>query len=356
MKKILLASLAALSAGSFGCALTDYPRMGVQNKSHGLIGCTTDDRIANSQQTFEPGTRDLLYTSSFGMACPGFNPGVTLNQVSHEDARDWNRFLAVYNFFGEAQVTGFGQGTYILSGVKDLADGSTRINNFFTPQLGFSCVGASVDGRYGGPEGVIAGDALGRLPGLRLDSVALDSSATSVGFCSNLVAVSADAAANGFSTYWNSGARGGEGRIAATPVVRREGLASFLQGGTQTITLQGVSITGRGNLLPDGSIQATLLSLSSGQATYTAESPLTFTVQPENNFRAVKVENSNMAELLKLAQFAIDGGLTDREIQLGGTQILDAGYTFPDVSFLLSGETLRRFIETQAAPRDTFGN
>lgn len=363
MKKALaLVSLATLAAGSFGCALTDYPAMGVHNKSHGAVGCSSDDRIANTQQTLEAETRTLLYTSTLGQNGPscstGFDPGVTLNTVGHEDARDWNRFIADYVFFGEAQVFGTGAfaGTWILAGAKDLADGATRLNNYYSPNTGsFSCVGNSVDGRYGGPEGVIVADTLVRMPGLGLETVAVDGR-TGSQFCGNIAAVSANRAANGYSTYWSFLARGGEGRLAATPIVRREGLAEFLNGGQMSVTVQGVTFTGKGSLQQDGSISVDLLGIAANGQAYQAEAPVHFTASAANGFRTVKVENVTDAEMVRLADFALAAGLTDRTWNLQGTAIPEFGVQAPAVEFLVSGTALRNFIDNAQPGIDRFGN
>lgn len=349
-KALVLVSLASLAAVSFGCVLTDYPVMPVQNKSHGLIGCQSNDRIANAQQTIEAQTRDLLYTTTFGgpslggSCTTGFDPGVSLNYVSSQDARDWNRFNANWTFFGEAQVFGVPNGTWLLAGIKDLADGSTRINSLHTDATGaFSCVGSAVDGRYGGPEGVVYGDQFGRLPGLHIDAIAIDRTAPAE-FCPNIAAVSPDAAATAFSTYWGFTGRAYEGSLAATPITRREAnLGNLLAGGTESVTVKGVTITGRGHLNADGTVQFELLGLSNGVASYQAESPVAFTVNPANHFRTFKVENATEAEMVKLATWAVDSGLAGQQIDLTGTQIPELGYTFAPVTFLLNRDALTRF-------------
>jgi hypothetical protein len=359
-KALVLTSLASLAAISFGCVLTDYPQMPVQNKSHGLVGCSTNDRIANAQQTVEGGTRELYYTSTFGdpfhpagWCSTGFDPGVTLTNVSSQDARDWNRFNANWSFFGETQVFGVPNGTWVLAGVKDLADGSTRINNLYTANTGsFSCVGDAVDGRYGGPEGVVMGDMFGRLPGLRIDTVAIDSTSTTTEFCPNIAAIHPDAALNPFSTYWGQLARAYEGSLAATPITRRANLANLLANGVESVTLEGVTITGRGQLNADGSWGLELLSLSNDTASYQAESPLKLTASPANRFKTWKIENASETEMVRLAQFALDSGIAGRNISLSGRQIQEFGYTFGDVEFLINPSALQAFIDQHSAPVD----
>ena len=352
-RALLLAAAAAVSAATFGCAVTDYPSLGVSNKSHGVIDCRSDDRIANTQQILEPATRELLYTNG----CIGNNPVVTLNGVDSQDARDWNRFVGTHSFFGEAGVLGAPgvQGMYILASVKDLPDGSTRINNYFGPDPNtLSCVGAVVDGRYGAPEGVIVGDALGRQPGLKVDSVFIDSTGGgAIEFCGNVAALSIDRATNGFSTYWSMGARAYEGRLASTPVTRREaqGLASFLGGGTLTATVEGVTITARGDLQADGSLAVSLLSLQAGGTTYDAAEPIRIVVDPSRGGRTSRTHVTD-AELVRLGQFALDSGLADRTIDLRGQLVPELGIRLPDASLRLSAETIRTFVTDHAPPTD----
>ncbi len=364
MKKALtLLALGSLAAASFGCALTDYPAMGVHNKSHGVIGCSSDDRMANNQQTLEAATRSLLYTSTFGEATTGscstgFDPGVTLNTVTNQDARDWNRFVADYVFFGEAQVFGTGPftGTWMLGAVKDNADGSRRINSYFRPQTtAFSCVGDAVDGRYGGPEGLLVGDGLTRLPGLSVETLSVDGR-TGNQFCGNIAAVSAHRASEGYSTYWAFNGRAYEGRLVFTPITRREGLANVLNGGTMDITVQGVTVTVRGNLNANGSVSADILGASANGVSYQAENPIRLTVPAVGNFKTVKVENMTDAEAVRAADFAIQAGLADRSWDFQGTIVPELGVKLPPVAMLVSEASLRRFIDGAVPGTDRFGN
>lgn len=361
-KPLVLATLAAASVLTFGCAATDYaPLSAPFNKTHGIIGCSTDDRFANSQQTLESWTRDLNSTvvGPGGLAvCPGgFNPAMSSATVGSQDARDWNRFHGTYTFFGEQQVfgTGINAGTWIMAGVKDLPDGARRLNTYYSPNTTvFSCVGSVVDGRYGGPEGLIAGDALenpgaaaARIPGLTVESVAIDSSATnSQEFCGNIMATTPARAAAGYSSLWGL-ARSGEGRVVFTPVTRREGggLSSFLSGGSLTVNVGDVSFTGRGQLLEDGTVKVWLDALARGGVTYQAVEPVWFKVDPSNRFRTVETHPTD-AELARLARFALDAELTDVPLELGQV-VPELGITLPDARLVLVGDTLRRFIDEQ---------
>ena len=362
-KAITLLALGSLAAGSFGCALTDYPPMGVHNKSHGAIGCSSDDRIANTQNTLEAQTRSLLYTSTLGEATSGacstgFNPGVTLNTVSHQDARDWNRFIADYMFFAEIQVFGSGAfaGTWAMAGLKDLDDGSRRINTWYRPQTGaFSCIGADVDGRYGGGEGYLVADGLTRLPGFSVETIAVDNRAGSQ-FCSNIAAVDPNRAAFGYSTYWSFLGRAYEGRLSATPITRREGLASVLSGGTMDLTVQGVTVTVRGSINQNGSISADILGASANGVSYQAQNPVRLTIPAIGNFKTVKVENATDAEAVRGAEFAILAGLTDRTWNFQDTVVPELGVTLPPVELLVTEAGLRNFIDGAVPGTDRFGN
>lgn len=387
-KALLLASLAALGALSFGCAITDYgtsggffPPVDHLNKSQGVIDCHSDDRVANTQQTAEVQIGNLLYTSSFG-SCPAINslPNVTVNTVSQQDARDWQRFDAMYSFnlelglINSADPNDPYSGEWILSTVKDIplvvpagAPGgfpaSVRIDTYYAPILPgpsfqpFSCVGSRVDGRYGGPEGTIMADALpgGRISGLGVETVAIDSN-NNTDFCSNIAAVSALRATNPLSTYTAVLGRTAEGRLEFTPITRHagEGMASLLDGGVHSVTFDGVTATGRGTLEDDGSITLTLLSLSGNGATYQAETPVTINANPENRFRTMHI-TVNTAEEVKLAQFGLAGGFADAPINLQGQTVPEFGVKLPAVAFQLNKDAMQAFINAHT-PGNGDGN
>jgi len=377
MKKALaLLTLASLGALSFGCALTDYgstaggPLMTTLNKSHGVIGCTTEDRFANAQQTIERDTRNMVYTlrdAAGNTICPNFGPAVTTTNVSQADAKDWNRFNAAYVFFGEAQVFSPAslQGTYILGGAKDLADGSARINSYYAAGTGqFTCVGARVDGVYGGPEGTIVGDGLTnpgqaapRIPGLFVDTIAIDASGPGIGFCQNIVAVN-NARANrvdlaafgGYSTFWGILGRAYEGRLHFSPITRRDGLSGFLNGESMTISALGVNATVAGELNTDGTWKITLQGLESNGVTYTAgENPIYFVANPQNNFRTHEVHITDRAELVNLAHFGLDAGLNDRQFDLTGVKIEELGLSLPSATFMVSGAAMEHIINNSTS-------
>lgn len=344
-------ALASLAAFSFGCAMTDYPMMPPQNKSHGIVDCGTNDRVANAQQTIETETRGLSYALTFRQgACD--SPALSSGLVSPQDARDWNRFNANYTLFQEVSVDGVPSGTWLVAGVKDLPDGSTRINNLYDPSTGvFSCAGSGSDGRWGASEGHVFGDKLGRLPGLRLDSIAIDRGSASQ-FCQNIVAMSPEAARDGYSTYIAAKERGAEGTLAATPISRRANLLNLLTGGTETLSFDEVTITVRGWLNPDGTWSIDLLSLRHPRAQYDAISPVRFTASPANGFKTVSVENATEDEMVSLAEFAMDSGLTDSPIDFSGRQIIEFGYTFGNFEIQLNPAAISRFIDEHSPPID----
>jgi len=363
-KALLLSALGALAAASLGCALTDYSNAPIEprlNKSHGVIGCLSDDRMANTQQTLEPSFRDLLYTvGTDGVAgnggrgntnCPGFGPAVSPDTfVSRKDAREWGRFIGPYHFNTEAQVfgTGLQAGTWAMAGMLDLDDGARRLNTYYSQNTGsFSCVGAATGGRDGGPEGVVYSAALdGTIPGWHVETVAIDDNSGSQ-FCGNIAATTAGRAGSGYSTFAGFLGRGGEGRLIATPITRREGLEEILAGRATTVTVADgdleVDFTGRLNLLEDGRVEASLLGISANGMSYGAESPVRFVVDPSNQFRTIEVHPST-EEMVQLAQFAIDADLVDRDISLGQF-IPKLGIQLPEQQVYIVGETLRRFVE-----------
>jgi hypothetical protein len=136
-----------------------------------------------------------------------------------------------------------------------------------------------------------------------------------------------------------------EHQVTFTPVTRHEGIAEFLAGQNMTIHVSDVTITGSGELMADGKIAARLISMERNGVVYTAgDSPAVFVVDPSTNFRTVTVDG-NPAEGVKLAQFAIDAGLTDVELNLAGVQVREVGLTLPEISLTISGEVLANYID-----------
>jgi hypothetical protein len=373
-KALLLGSLTALAALSFGCALTDYAGQpgtatGInipQNKSHGVLSCVTDDRIANTQQTLEAITRDMLYKTSCSPDpfAPGADP---TGFVSAEDARDWNRFIGMFASVTGAGVSGFApgfDGQWEMAGVKDLADGSRRITTYmstwtvFTGFPPFSCAfgrafrsGSAEGGVYG--ESFASGGATAPpIPGFHPETIAIDNTqgfGDALGNCTNIVAITPGVVARGgYSTYVGATGRGGEGRLFFTPISRHEGLAEFLGGQAMTAQVGDVSVTAKGELLADGRVSATIVSLSRNGITYTAgDHPVVVTVNPGTGHPTPQVVG-NPAEGVKLAQWAIDAGMTDRVIDLTGMQVKEFGITLPSITLTVSGSTLQHYIADQA--------
>ena len=376
-KALLLGSMASLAALSFGCALTDYAgqtgtNTGINipmNKSHGVISCKTDDRIANTQQTLEAITRDMLYRNS--CSPDPFDPSATPGDyVSGEDARDWNRFIGTFAAVQGAGVRGFApgfDGQWEMAGVKDMADGKRRITTFMTPLPAtgfppFTCgFGAQSNGKFhgGGTEGNVYSNAFsdpGQLapsnPGLNPETIAMDNTqgfGNALGNCANIVATNPRVQARGgYSTYVGQTRRVSEGRLNFTPITRHDGLAAFVGGGELVAHVSDVTVTAKGELLADGRIAARLISLDRNGVVYTAgDNPIVITVDPANGFGLPQVVG-NPAEGVKLAQWAIDARLTDVTTDLAGIQVRELGITLPSISLTVSGSALSKYIADQA--------
>jgi hypothetical protein len=352
-KPLLLLVTAACAAATFGCAVTDYTtfdpaaQFGVHNKSHGLIDCTTDDRIGNTQQTLELQTRQLVTQASFGAVVPcsqGKLPIGAGTLVGLEDARDWNRFIADYAFVAEVQNSGIPRGTWYTAGVKDLADGSLRLNTYFYDGLAFSCVGAHRDGRHGGPEGVLAGEMFGRLPGLALDLVAIDRGAGPQ-LCENVAAQSPGARSRGWAAWISYSGRSAEGRLEHTPIAAQGGLAEFFAGQPITIQVGEISMTVTGSLLGDGRIELTLLGLAAAGQTYAAVNPIRILVDGRS-FRTFEIIDSQAGgEEVRVYDFLIRAGLTDRVLDFENARVAEFGFILPPVQILIPSDSLRAWIQ-----------
>ena len=352
--------LGAASVWHLGCAVTDYAQGPLEpplNKSHGLITCEGDDHFANSQQTFELHTRELFYVEpgagSIVSSTGSCNPRLALadTHVSRADAREWNRFLAAFSYQTEMTVTGLPtqSGTYLSAGIKDLPDGSRRINNFFYPRNARrSCAVSGIGGREGGPEGLIVGDGWTqpgdsgpRLPGLRLDTVAIDSQPGNQ-WCENVVAIHPDSGLLNDVAYVAVPTRRDEWRLQATPITRQSAAntARLLFGGELTIPWEGIDVRIRAELQLDGDIGVELLELSGKQASYEATKPLRFVVDPDTDFRRMSLDLTGRGnELRRLARFALDAGLADREITLG-QHVPELAVRLPDLALYVPSQGL----------------
>ena len=355
--------LAVASVWHLGCAVTDYAQGPLEpplNKSHGLITCEGDDHFANSQQTFELQTRELFYihpeagsSSAHRAGCePSLSP--TDIGVSRTDAREWNRFLGAFSHAAEFSVIlSSGQtGTFLAAGIKDLPDGSRRINNLYYPTQTYgsarSCAVSGAGGREGGPEGLVVGegwtqpgDSEPRLPGLRLDTVAIDSQ-PGYQWCENFVAIHPESELRFFSYYVAVPQRQDEWRLQSTPITRRSAAntAKLLFGGELTIPWEGVDVRIRAELQLDGNIGVELLGLSAKQAAYVAEKPLRFVIDPDSNFRRMSLDlRGRDDDLRRLARFGLDAGFADREITLG-QHIPELALRLPDFALYIPGSGL----------------
>jgi hypothetical protein len=367
--------MASLAALSFGCALTDYAGQpgtstGINiasNKSHGVVSCKTDDRVANTQQTLEAITRDMLYRNS--CTPDNFDPSATPGDfVSAEDARDWNRFIGTFAGVTGAGVSGFApgfDGQWEMAGVKELADGSRRVTTYMTPlavpftgfppfTCGFGEYGSG-DFRRGGSEGNVyskaftdPGDLKADNPGSGPETIVLDNDGGNFlnqGGCGNIVAMNPRVPARGgYSTYVGAG-RVAEGRLNFTPITRHEGVAEFLGGAPLTAHVSDVAVTATGELLADGRVAVRIVSLDRNGVVYQAgDNPVVITVNPANGYRLPQVVG-NPTEGVKLAQWAIDAQLVDTTVDLSGMQVREIGLTLPSLSLQVSGAELQRYID-----------
>ena len=352
MRSHLLALLAAAAVASSGCVLTDYGAITPPlNKTTGVLGCASGSVFTTTVQTIVPQTQAMLYTQldANGDALCGFTPQPMPSQrlVSRQDAMDWNFCLAAYAEVQEIDVRGGADdGTWILGGVSDLADGTVRLNTFHAPGVhDFSCPASGID--PGGPESSVVGDGFSengappRLPGLRVEAIARDRDPLSCDYCRNVVAMRPERAADGFSSYWCVTGRARENRVRFTPSCRRDGpVMGLLSGQPMSMTIDGVEITARA-WPDDRGIAAELLRLRAGGVTYEAKEPVRFHVDALDARQRIEV-TPTLEEERRLARFALDAGLTDRPLAMGG--MTEAGIELPKASVTISGDALSRFL------------
>jgi hypothetical protein len=97
-------------------------------------------------------------------------------------------------------------------------------------------------------------------------------------------------------------------------------------------------------------VRATLEGIAKDGVEYVAgENKIWFEVDPSNNFRTIAVHAEDRAELARLAEFALNAGLTDRNISLAGQVVPEFGVQLPNAEFLLNGDAFRQFINDVAA-------
>jgi hypothetical protein len=131
--------------------------------------------------------------------------------------------------------------------------------------------------------------------------------------------------------------------VRFTPQCRQEGgLVPALSGQPITIEIQDVQITGRARLDDTGHVIAELLALEAGGVRYEAKVPVWFRLDPSLGASRIEVSPS-IEEERRLARFAIDAGLVDRPLELGG--IAEHGVMLPEMTILLSGSTLEAFLD-----------
>lgn len=235
-----------------------------------------------------------------------------------------------------------GGGPVVLQGWPTI-----RLNGFFRENTGaFTCIGDRVDGLFGSPESQILGDSLsnGRLPGLELDSVALDNSAA-ITFGPNVRAVSARRQAGGFSTFWGIIGRTAEGRHEF--VLPASGLAEFLSGEPMTIHSPNPSLpltaTVTGALGDDGMFNMQVSQLTWDEAVFTPSSPIILSM--DRNLKRFKVGDPGVdqtAVLRELAKWAVENMPLGEAWTLKGT-IPELGVQIPNIWMQLDPVTIGRF-------------
>jgi len=181
---------------------------------------------------------------------------------------------------------------------------------------------------------------------MKIDTVAIDRSPdNSSQFCRNVVAMSPTRAAEGFTFYIGQGGRVNEGRLAATPITRREGLADFYAGRQLTVQWQGLSITAHG-AIADRGIDVFIDSIvADGGVSYSPADgrEVRINVDPSTGLRTIELD-APREELPRLARFALDSGLADSTIELGQF-IPELGLQLPEMQGQFVRPALERIAE-----------
>lgn len=355
-------ALAVTSVWHLGCAVTDYEQGPLDpplNQSHGLIACESGARFASSQQTFEIHTRELFHVlpevgedRSVVQGCLP-PPAIGDEPVSRHEAREWNRFLGAFSWLAELQYRGplFPDGTWVGAGIKGLPDGSRRLNSFYFPSGELRpCALTNFGASSGGPEGLFAaerytqpGETGPRIPGFRLNTVAIDSE-PGAQFCRNLVAMHPDHIFENNTVLISAPARRAEWRLQFTPLTRRSAAnqSRLLFGGEITVHWEGIDVVIEAELQNDGDFGIDLLSLSSEKQRYVAERPIRIALDPSSGFRRISIDGTGRAEeLRRLSRFALDEGLGGREIELG-QELPELALRLPDMSLFIPLPMLER--------------
>lgn len=366
MRKVfLLGALTAVASLSLGCALSDYPSIDIPtNKSHGLIDCVSShDRIANTQQTSEPGYRELFFRDP---ATGGsFGPFALTGPVDRATAREWGRFIGPFAGIQGAGIRstpcnlGVNCGQWEMGGVKDLADGSVRIATYYSdlPAAGFPPWTCGFGAPFGpGTEGGVLSQSLpGNAPpgGVSgrfalVDSIAIDNQPGQQ-WGVNMAAMTPARAAQGYSTMVGGTSRAAERNLMATPITRRSeaSFGKFLNGSNETFTgpqgsdLEGWAISAWGEMTEQGVVaHVTGITSPNGSSYQAGETPLSV-VLGELGSTTVQVETTP-AESLKLALFAREAGLGDQDIVL--PKHVD-GIPMPPVTFRIGADAIDRKID-----------
>jgi hypothetical protein len=380
---VVVAAAGSIFVG--GCALTDYTfPVPDYNTTHALTDCVTADRVTqgpNAQQTSEKDAQAQAYNLEHqlfvgpppgnGNCVTGFTPqfGALL---SHQDARDMGRFNGPWLWMGGAKVDagpggdcdpanlefGIG-GHWELGGIKDLGGTQNlRISNHYRANgdttFPWAC-GGNQEARSGSPEGSVVQDRFGRLPGIFVESYAIDYGSDDTEYCPNLYSMNPDRLqCGGLSTYWAVTARGYEGRIDAVPVKHTAGLAEFFAGEAIELSHNGFTGTVSGELREDGMIVARWESLTYNGNTVTFSRPLE--VVGSRNLKNFEFDLVNQEDLLvELSVWALENGIgMDQPVVMGGF-LPEFGIQVPAHSYLLSRENIGNWVSTvtsQIDPRE----
>jgi hypothetical protein len=395
-KALLVATLAAVAAISFGCIVTDYPALQPVNRSHGLISCAIDDRVHNSQQTYEPTFGRLTYTNPALVSCGGGGVVFVSATVNTQDGRDWGRFLgsgadvdgvdwlvssAAGNFeyyesaaFGMWPEAGGLRINDHLAGPRAFAGGNAfpqggpcPDNRFFcgyqNGRIGYPTSNMIAEAGFSDPFDIAACQAKGaRLVGHRVGSSSLDGAP---GFCfrPNVQAIDMLAFNRGVWFFYIAyGGRSWEEHNPVTPMARRAGLAEFFQGGQLTVDLGDVQATLHGSLDQANGTMTLFLDGAVHEASglsYTAENPLSITLDISGP-RPHGVGNLNFGdantrnEMLRIARLMLDPAVIDQPITIGGF-VPEIGMTIPERTLMPISDSFRNLLDTYGQDTDGSG-
>jgi hypothetical protein len=358
-------ALAGLVLG--GCALSDYPALPAgweaPNAGHGVFSCYDDDKIANTQQQYEP-----MMMNTLEYVVPGSCSTVvglvwlcapTGTPVSAADAKAWGRFIGAWSFVTEAQSTGGagpGYGHWAMGGMLDLPNGDRRLTTWYRwiPSVDsrWSCAASTnLRGRYGAAEGHVVGDPLVRTEGhgfanFGIETVAIDSQ-NGFQWSANVFAATPARIGYGYSTMNAMGGRGYEGHLTHGAVPKwHDGLAEFFAGESITVEHRGATFTGSGSVNEDGMITVSFESVTYNGSTFTPSAP----IQVSTNRDLTLFEfdrGAQEAQVLELAQWAVESGTLDQPIQVGGF-IPELGVYAPERALDINKGLIERWLVSQS--------